>query len=50
MIIRLVKWVEVEVETDDVAEAMDMVDAMDSDGSLCMQADYYNAETDEQLN
>ncbi len=50
MIIRLVKWVEVEVETDDPAEAMDMVDAMDSDGSLELMADYYNAETDEQLN
>lgn len=29
MIIRLVKWVEVEVETDDPAEAMDIVDLMD---------------------
>ena len=50
MIIRLVKWVEVEVDTDDPAEAMDMVDSMDAEATLEMIADYYNAETDEQLN
>lgn len=50
MIVRLVKWIEVEVETNDPKEAMDIVDAMDADGSLCLQADYYDAETDIQLN
>lgn len=50
MIIRLVKWVEVEVDTDNPAEAIDMVDSMDCDGSLELVADYYDAETGEQLN
>ena len=50
MIIRLVKWVEVEVDTNDEEEAMDVVDAMDSDGDLEFRAEYYNASTDEQLN
>ena len=50
MLIRLVKTVEVEVDTDDVEEAMDIVDQMDSEGSLELLAEYYNAETDELLN
>jgi hypothetical protein len=50
MIVRLVKWIEVEVETNDPKEAMNIVDAMDADGSLGLQADYYDAETDIQLN
>ncbi len=50
MLIRLVKTVEVEVDTEDAAEAMDIVDQMDSEGSLVMVADYYNAETGELLN
>ena len=50
MIIRLVKWVEVEVETDDPSEAMDIVDLMDCYGNLELMTDYYNAETHEQLN
>lgn len=50
MLIRLVKTVEVEVDTDDVEEAMGIVDQMDSEGSLELLAEYYNAETDELLN
>ena len=50
MIIRLGTWVEVEVDTDDVEEAMDVVDRLDEGGNLELVADYYNAETDEQLN
>lgn len=50
MIIRLVKWIEVEVETDDPIEAMQIVDEMDSSGSLCLQIAYFNVEDDTQLN
>lgn len=50
MIIRLVKWVEVEVDTDNPEEAKDIIDAMDNCGGLEFRAEYYNAQTEEQLN
>ena len=49
MIIKLVKWVEVNVDASSVEEAMDMVDALDSEGSLEMVANYYD-ESDVLLN
>lgn len=50
MLIKLVKTVVVEVDTDDPAEALDMVDDLDAEGALEFYADYYDAETLEQLN
>jgi hypothetical protein len=50
MIIRLVKTTEVEVDTDDIHEALEIVDQMDSEGALELIAEYFNAETDELLN
>lgn len=50
MLIRLVKTVEVEVDADNAADAMDIVDQMDSEGTLEMVAEYFDVETDELLN
>lgn len=50
MLVRLVKTVEVEVDTDNPEEAMNMVDAMDAEGSLELIAEYFDVATDEQLN
>jgi len=50
MLIKLVKSVEVDVPTNDPEEAMNIVDAMDSDGSLELIAEYFDVSTGEQLN